>query len=68
MKNYRLKFEKLNSEGIQEIIFTTIIQAKSMRGAKMRAKNLQPFTWYAMSIASLECQNNLQLDRIEFNY
>jgi hypothetical protein len=39
-----------------------------MRGAKMRAKNLQPFTWYAMSIASLECQNNLQLDRIEFNY
>lgn len=68
MKNYRLKFEKLNSEGIREIIFTTIIQAKSMRGAKMRAKNLQPFTWYSMSIASLEYENNLILDKIEFNY
>lgn len=68
MKNFRLKFEKLNRLGLYETIFTTIIQAKSIRGAKRKAKNLEPFQWDAMRLASLECERNLQLDRIEFKY
>lgn len=68
MKNYRLTFSKLNSQGLYETIFTTIIQAKSMRGAIQKAKNLEPFEWGSRSIISLEDERNLALDKIEFNY
>jgi hypothetical protein len=68
MKNYRLTYKKLNSYGELVILFTTIIQAKSMRGAKQKARNLQPFEWHAMNLVSLESEFNLKLDRIEFNY
>ena len=68
MKNYRLTYSKLDSHGLFEIIFTTIIQSKSMRGAKQKARNLAPFDWHAMNLVSLESEFNLKLDRIEFNY
>lgn len=68
MKNYRLKYSKLDRNGIHQVIFTTIIQSKSIRGAKMKAKNLAPFQWHSMDLISLESEWNLKLDRIEFNY
>lgn len=68
MKNYRLTYLKLDSEGIQQVIFTTILQSKSMRGAKQKAKNLEPFEWHAMNLRSLESEWNRKIDRIEFNY
>jgi hypothetical protein len=68
MKNYRLTYSKLDQHGLFEIIFTTILQSKSMRGAKQKARNLQPFEWHAMNLVSLESEFNLKLDRIEFNY
>jgi len=68
MKNYRLTYSKLDKHGMHETIFTTIMQAKSMRGAIQKAKNLAPFNWHSRSIVSLESEFNLKLDRIEFNY
>jgi hypothetical protein len=68
MRNYRLTYSNLDRHGIHQVIFTTIIQAKSMRGAKQKARNLAPFDWSAMNLVSLEDQRNLQLDKIEFNY
>jgi len=68
MKNYRLTYCKLDQHGMFEIIFTTIIHCKSMRGAKVKAKNLQPFQWHSMNLISLECERNLELDKIHFNY
>lgn len=68
MKNYRLTYSKLNNQFEYEIIFTTIIQAKSMRGAVQRSKKLEPFNWSSRNIVSLESEWNLKLDRIEFNY
>jgi hypothetical protein len=68
MKNYRLTYSNLDRHGIHQVIFTTIIQSKSMRGAKQKARNLAPFEWHAMNLVSLEDPRNLQLDRIEFNY
>ena len=68
MKNYRLTYKKLNTSGMHEIIFTTIIRCKSMRGAERKANNLQPFEWHSRNIVSLESEFNLKLDRIEFNY
>jgi hypothetical protein len=64
MKNYRLTFNGIYSN----VIFTTIIQAKSMRGAERKAKNLEPFTWTSRTITDLEYEFNLKLDKIEFNY
>jgi len=68
MKNYRLKYGKWDKGLELRVIFTTIIQAKSIKGAVMRAKNLAPFQWYSRDIISLEDEWNLKLDRIEFNY
>jgi hypothetical protein len=68
MKNFRLIYSKLDKQRTEEIIFNTIIQAKSMRGAKMKAKNLQPFQWDSMRLRSLECERNLFLDKLEFKY
>jgi hypothetical protein len=68
MKNYRLTYSKLDKHGMHEIIFTTIISCKSMRGAQRKAKNLQPFQWHSMNLRSLECERNLFLDKLEFNY
>lgn len=68
MKNYRLTYSKLDQWGVYEIIFTTIMQAKSMRGAIQKAKNLAPFEWGSRNIVSLESEFNLKLDKIEFNY
>jgi hypothetical protein len=68
MKNYRLTYSKWDKGLELKVIFTTIIQAKSIRGAIMRAKNLAPFQWDSRSIISLEDERNLKLDRIEFNY
>jgi hypothetical protein len=68
MKNFRLIYSKQDKQGTEEIIFNTIIQAKSMRGAKIKAKNLQPFQWDSMHLRSLECENNLFLEKLEFNY
>jgi hypothetical protein len=64
MKNYRLTFNGIYSN----VIFTTIIKAKSMRGAERKAKNLEPFTWTSRTITDLEHEFNLKLDKIEFNY
>lgn len=64
MKNYRLIFKNIQDE----IIFSTIIQAKSMRGAIQRARNLEPFEYFSRSIVSLESEFNLKLDKIEFKY
>jgi hypothetical protein len=68
MKNYRLTYEKWEKGLELRVIFTAIIQAKSMKGAVIRAKNLAPFQWDSRKIISLEDERNLQLDRIEFNY
>ena len=68
MKNFRLIYSKLDKQRTEEIIFNTIIQAKSMRGAKIKAKNLQPFQWDSMRLRSLEFESNLALDKLEFNY
>lgn len=68
MKNYRLTYSKLDSQGIHQVIFTTILQSKSMRGAKQKARNLEPFNWHAMNLVSLDCERRLKLDKIEFNY
>jgi hypothetical protein len=67
MKNYRLTYKKWEQGLELKVIFTTIIQAKSMRGAIMRAKNLAPFQWDSRDIISLEDEWNLKRDRIEFN-
>lgn len=68
MKNYRLTYSKLDSHGILQVIFTTILQSKSMRGAKQKARNLEPFEWHSMNLVSLESEWNRKIDRIEFNY
>lgn len=68
MKNYRLTYSKLDHQGMHQVIFTTIIQAKSARGASIKAKNLAPFNWSSRDIISLESELNLKLDKIEFNY
>ena len=67
MKNYRLTYKKWDKGLELKVIFTTIIQAKSMKGAVMRAKNLAPFQWDSRDIISLEDEWNLKRDRIEFN-
>jgi hypothetical protein len=68
MKNYRLTYEKWEKGLELRVIFTAIIQAKSMKGAVMRAKNLAPLQWDSRKIISLEDEWNKKLDRIEFNY
>jgi hypothetical protein len=68
MKNYRLTYGKWEQGLELKVIFTTIIQAKSIKGAVMRAKNLAPLQWDSRDIISLEDEWNLKLDRIEFNY
>jgi hypothetical protein len=68
MKNFRLIYSKLDKQRTEQIIFNTIIEAKSMRGAKIKAKNLQPFQWDSMHLRSLECEKNLFLDKLEFKY
>jgi hypothetical protein len=68
MRNYRLTYKKWEQGLELKVIFTTIIQAKSMKGAVMRAKNLAPFQWDSRDIISLEDEWNLKRDRIEFNY
>jgi hypothetical protein len=67
MKNYRLTYKKWEQGLELKVIFTTIIQAKSMKGAVMRAKNLAPFQWDSRDTISLEDEWNLKRDRIEFN-
>jgi hypothetical protein len=68
MKNYRLTYSKLDQHGIHQVIFTTIIQAKSMRGAKQKARNLEPFEWDGKKIIDLSYKLASQLDKLEFNY
>ena len=65
MKNmkFRLIFERDN-----KIIFKSLIYSTSMRGAKIQAKNLEPFDWDRKEIIDLTKEWNLQLDKIEFNY
>ena len=67
MKNYRLTYKKWDKGLELRVIFTAIIQAKSMKGAVMRAKNLAPFQWDSRDLISLEDEWNLKRDRIEFN-
>jgi hypothetical protein len=64
MRKYRLTYKNIYSE----IIFTAIITAKSIRGAKQKARNLEPDEWVSETITSLESEFNLKLDKIEFNY
>jgi hypothetical protein len=68
MKKFRITYKKLNSNGLHEIIFTTVVLCKSILGAKRKAKNLQPFTWDSQTIIDLSSEFNLKLDKIEFNY
>lgn len=64
MKNFRLIITEKNL-----VLINKIIQAKSMRGAKMIFNNMRPrdknVSW---SIKDLSYSNNLLLDKIEFNY
>jgi hypothetical protein len=64
MKNFRLVITEKNL-----VLINKIIQAKSMRGAKMIFNNMRPrdknVSW---SIKDLSYSNNLLLDKIEFNY
>jgi hypothetical protein len=64
MKNFRLIITEKNL-----VLINKIIQAKSMRGAKMIFNNIRPrdkdVSW---SIKDLSYSNNLLLDKIEFNY
>lgn len=64
MKNYRLTFKDIHSD----VIYTSIIQAKSIRGAVQRSRKLGPLEYVSRSITSLESEFNLKLDKIEFNY
>jgi hypothetical protein len=64
MKNYRLTFTDIYSN----VIFTAIIQSKSIRGAVQKARNLEPAEFVCRTITSLESEFNRKLDRIEFNY
>lgn len=69
MNKFRITYKKLNSVGEYEIIFTTIVLCKSMRGAKMKARNLAPINvWHSQTITDLTNEWNLKLDKIEFNY
>ena len=68
MKKYRITFQKLNKQGMHEIVFTTIVFSKSIRGASQKARNLRPFEWSVETITSLESEWNLKLDKLEFNY
>jgi hypothetical protein len=64
MKNFRLIITEKNL-----VLINKVIQAKSMRGAKMIFNNIRPrdkdVSW---SIKDLSYSNNLLLDKIEFNY
>ncbi len=68
MKKFRITFKKLNAQGLHEIIFTTVVLCKSIRGAKIKARNLEPFEWHSQTIVDLTSEWNLKLDKIEFNY
>jgi hypothetical protein len=64
MKNFRLIITEKNL-----VLINKVIQAKSMRGAKMIFNNIRPrdknVSW---SIKDLSYSNNLLLDKLEFNY
>ena len=69
MHKFRITFKKINNKGLDEIIFTTVVLCKSMRGAKTKARNLAPLnTWHSQKITDLSNDWNLKLDKIEFNY
>lgn len=67
MTNFRITFRKINSNGIDVILFTTKVLSKSMRGAKKRARNLEPFTWDKCEIYNIDNVNRAYLDHLEFN-
>ena len=67
MKKFRITYKKLNINGLH-IIFTAVVLCKSIRGAKIKAKNLAPHDWDTQTIVDLTNEWNLKLDKIEFNY
>lgn len=69
MKKFRITFKKLNSHGEFEIMFTAVVLCKSIRGVKIKAKNLAPLNeWHSQTIVDLTNEWNLKLDKIEYNY
>jgi len=54
MKNYRLTYKKSDSNQELKLVFSTIIQAKSMKGAIKIAKKLEPFEWDFRLLLSIE--------------
>lgn len=67
MKKYRIAFKEINSNGMEEIIFTTIVMCKSMRGARRKASNIAPRNlWHTQTIVDLTNEWNLKLDKIEY--
>ena len=54
MKNYRLTYKKRDSNQDLKLVFSTIIQAKSMKGALKIAENLEPFQWDFRILLSIE--------------
>jgi hypothetical protein len=67
MKYFRIVYKDYNSNGILETKFSAKVLCKSMRGAKQKARNLEPFTWGALNIIDLSDERNLYLDNLEFN-
>lgn len=59
---YRIAFYRQDDS----LILTAKVYSPSMRGAKMRAKNLEPFEWHRSSITDLSHPFNLAIDLIEF--
>jgi hypothetical protein len=53
MTNFRITYWK-NENEIETLLFTTKVKCKSMRGAKTKAKNLEPFDWSRCKIANID--------------
>jgi hypothetical protein len=60
---FRITFYDKN----EKVIFTTKVFCASMRGAKIKAQNLEPFEWHKKTIKDLSFERNLFLDNIEFS-
>lgn len=51
----------------EKLIFTTKVYSPSIKGAKIKAQNLEPFEWHKKTIKDLSYERNLFLDNIEFS-
>lgn len=61
-KPFRIAFYRQDDS----LIFTSKVYATSMRGAKTKARNLEPFEWHKSEITDLSHPFNLAIDLISF--